>query len=130
MARKITLVFTFYGYKKCSTCVKAVRWLEARGIPFVEKAIRETPPNLPELKAALQASGNNLRKILNTSGIDYRELKMKDSMTSMTTGEVLTMISQNGNLAKRPLLIGKGIALVGFVPSQWEQAFKSVNVLD
>jgi arsenate reductase len=94
-----------YRYKTCSTCIKALKWLEANGIAVEIKEIRETPPSMSELQSALQTHDGNLKRLLNTSGQDYRALGLKDTLPNMSSDEVLTLLTQNGNLVKRPLLV-------------------------
>jgi arsenate reductase len=114
-------MFKVYVYQKCSTCRDALKWLGDHGIPHTVMAIRETPPKPAELKSALQLLGNDLRKLFNTSGIDYRALSMKDKLPAMTTHEAIDLLSKNGNLVKRPFLIGNGMALTGFKPDVWKK---------
>lgn len=114
-----------YVYQKCSTCREALRWLASHHITFKVKAIRETPPSFAELKAALDFMGGDIRKLFNTSGLDYRALGMKDRLATMSEEEALQLLSQNGNLIKRPLLMGEGWALTGFKPEVWSQLLLS-----
>jgi arsenate reductase len=116
-------MLTVYIYQKCSTCRDALKWLDARGIPYQIKAIRETPPSPAELKTALQAYGGDLRKLFNSSGIDYRDLNLKDQLPTLGEADAFGLLTQNGNLVKRPFLIGAGKALVGFKPDVWSSAF-------
>jgi len=113
-----------YTYQKCSTCRDATRWLRDRGIPFTERAIRETPPGMEELTAMHEARGS-LGKICNTSGMDYRALGLATKLPGMTTGAVLDLLSSNGNLVKRPFALDpqRGIFLTGFKLAEWESAF-------
>lgn len=113
---------TLYAYKNCSTCRKAIRWLAEHGIAHETKAIRETPPTLDELATALVANGGEIRKLFNTSGGDYRELGLKDKLPAMSEAEALDLLSQNGNLVKRPFLVADGTILVGFREPAWEAA--------
>lgn len=115
-------MLTVYVYQKCSTCRDALKWLAAREIPHQVKAIRETPPPPVELAAALAAFGGDLRKIFNTSGIDYRALRLKDRLSAMNESEAFDLLSKNGNLVKRPFLIGEGKVLVGFKQAEWEKS--------
>ncbi len=115
-------MLTMYVYQKCSTCRDALKWLDARGIPHQVKAIRETPPTPVELAAALKAFDGDLRKIFNTSGMDYRALGLKDRLPAMGEHEAFELLSNNGNLVKRPFLIGEDKVLVGFKPAQWEKS--------
>lgn len=116
-------VTTVYIYQKCSTCRDALKWLDAHGVPYQTKAIRETPPSHAELKTALDAAGGDLRKIFNTSGMDYRALGLKDQLPTLDEAAAFRLLSENGNLVKRPFLIGDGRSLVGFKPPLWEKAF-------
>lgn len=116
-------MLTVYTYQKCSTCRDALKWLDTRKIPHAVKAIRETPPSRDELKTALDELGGDMRKIFNTSGMDYRALGLKDSLSTMSEEEAFTLLAQNGNLVKRPFLIGDDQVLVGFKQPQWEEAF-------
>ena len=120
-----------YTYKNCDTCRKALKWLVENNLPHEVRAIRETPPTLAELEIALGAYDGNLRALFNTSGNDYRELGMKDRLSTMTQNEAITLLSQNGNLVKRPFLVGDGSALIGFHPDVWEKALceKSATTL-
>src|SRR4051794_13906898 len=117
-----SLMLTVYVYQGCSTCRDALKWLKARGIKIEERAIRETPPSLPELKAMLEAKKGNLRAIMNTSGMDYRALGLKDKLPSMSEDEVLKLLSKNGNLVKRPFAFDQpaGIFLTGFKEPEWK----------
>jgi arsenate reductase (glutaredoxin) len=113
-----------YGYQKCSTCRTALKWLDQMGIDHEVKAIRETPPTPAELKVALGAVGGDLRKLFNTSGMDYRELGMKDKLPGMNEAEAIGLLSKNGNLVKRPFLI-KGLkALIGFNEVEWRETLE------
>jgi arsenate reductase len=115
-------MFKVYAYQKCSTCRDALKWLNAQAIPHTVMPIRETPPTPAELKAALGLLGGDIRKLFNTSGIDYRALGMKDKLPTMSEAEAIDLLSKNGNLVKRPFLIGGGKALVGFKPDIWQKA--------
>lgn len=114
-----------YTYQGCSTCKNALKWLKSRGLRFQEIPIRETPPTLPELTAMLKAHDGQLRALFNTAGLDYRALGLKDKLPQMTTEAALQMLSQTGNLVKRPFLIdeAQGIHLVGFHEATWATAF-------
>ena len=98
--------------------------LNARGIKFEERAIRETPPSVPELKAMVAAKEGNLRAIMNTSGMDYRALGLKDKLPGMSQNEVLKLLSKNGNLVKRPFAMDQkaGVFLTGFKEPEWKAA--------
>jgi len=111
-----------YTYANCDTCRRAVKWLRAHEIGFDEHPIRETPPSLAELRRMLAAQGGELRRLFNTSGRDYREQKLGEKLPTMTESAALTLLAGNGNLVKRPFLLGDGVALVGFDEAAWKSA--------
>jgi len=113
-----------YIYNKCSTCRKATKYLEANDIPFEAIAIRECPPTKEELKVMLSHYDDNLRKLFNTSGQDYRNGNYKEKLPSMSQAEALAELAKNGNLIKRPFLIGNGAGRVGFKEDEWETLLK------
>jgi arsenate reductase (glutaredoxin) len=100
-----------------------MKWLKARGVPYQVTAIRDTPPTVAELMTVAAAFGGEIRKLFNTSGIDYREMGMKDRLPEMTEAEALALLSTHGNLVKRPFVIGDGVALVGFKVADWERTW-------
>lgn len=114
---------TIYTYRKCGTCRKATKWLEARGIEFEELPIRETPPPEKELRLMLEARGGELRRLFNTSSQDYRDAGLKDRLEGMSPDEAFSILRETGNLVKRPFLIGEGVAVNGFREKEWEQLF-------
>jgi len=109
-----------YTYAKCSTCRDAVKWLQARGLAFEERPIRETPPSLPELRTMLAAQPGGLKRLFNTSGLDYRAMKMNEKLPAMSEDAALSLLTKNGNLVKRPFVLGRGVALVGFKVAEWQ----------
>jgi len=116
-----------YIYAKCSTCRNAVKWLGARGVGFSELPIRETPPSPAELREMLAAYGGELRRIFNTSGMDYRAQGLAQKLPAMSEAEALALLAQNGNLIRRPFLIGtleagRRVSLVGFKEPEWQAA--------
>jgi arsenate reductase len=110
-----------YVYAKCSTCRKAMDWLEKQGIAFKEIAIKETQPTVKELKAMQAFYGGELRRLFNTSGMDYRAQGLKDKLPKMGEEEAYALLRSNGMLVKRPFLIGDGVGLVGFREKEWEE---------
>jgi arsenate reductase len=111
-----------YAYKGCDSCRKALKWLVEKKIPHEVKAIRETPPTVAELEVAVAAFGGDLRPLFNTSGGDYRQLGLKDRLPAMSADEAVALLSKNGNLVKRPFVIGRGVVRVGFKSEEWERA--------
>lgn len=113
-----------YAYSGCSTCKNAIKWLKEHGVAHEERAIRETPPTVAELKMMLSAYEGDVRRLFNVSGMDYRSLGLKDKLPGMSTEEALEMLAGNGNLVKRPFALdaGKKVCLVGFKEGEWEKA--------
>jgi Spx/MgsR family transcriptional regulator len=111
-----------YAYAKCDTCRRALKFLRERNIVFQEIAVRQTPPTLPELKEMLTARGN-IRNLFNTAGADYKALGLSAKLSEISEAEALGLLAKNGNLVKRPFLIGDGVNLVGFNESEWGAAF-------
>ena len=113
-----------YTYRGCSTCRNAVKWLRANNVEFTEIPIRETPPDLAELRSMLLSRGGKLRDLCNTSGQDYRAPGMKEKLAMLTETEALTLLAGNGNLIKRPFAqdVAAGVFLTGFKEPEWQAA--------
>ena len=107
-------------YRKCSTCLKALKWLEEHQVEFEERPIVEDNPSYEELKSWYEKSGLPLKKFFNTSGMLYKEMKLKDKLAEMSEEEQLRLLATNGMLVKRPLVIGEDYVLVGFKEKEWE----------
>lgn len=111
----------FICYPKCTTCQKARKWLEANGISYTERNIKEQNPTAEELKQWHKASGLPLKRFFNTSGILYRDMGLKDKLKDMTEEEQIRLLSSDGMLVKRPIAVTDETALVGFRESEWEK---------
>lgn len=111
-------------YRKCSTCVKALKWLEENKIEFEERPIVEQNPTYDELKTWYQMSGIPLKKFFNTSGLLYKEMQLKDKLPQMSEDEQLHLLATNGMLVKRPFVVGDGFVLTGFKESEWSEKLK------
>lgn len=127
MSREPSL--TVYTYANCDTCRRAVKWLRAQGIAFTEKPIRETPPTPAELRVMLVRLGGPeaMRALFNTSGGDYRAQKLGEKLPLMGEDEAIALLAGNGNLVKRPFVLGggagkSGVGLVGFNEAKWAEA--------
>ena len=107
-------------YPKCTTCQKAVKWLEERGVSYTYRDIKEQNPAYAELKAWYERSGLPLKRFFNTSGLQYKALGLKDKLPAMGEEEQLALLATDGMLVKRPLLIGEDFVLVGFRQAEWE----------
>lgn len=106
-------------YRKCSTCLKALKWLEENQVEFEERPIVEENPTYEELKEWYQKSGLPLKKFFNTSGMLYKEMKLKDKLPEMSEDEQLKLLATNGMLVKRPLVVGEDFVLTGFREKEW-----------
>jgi arsenate reductase len=111
-----------YTYANCDSCRRAVKWLRAHQLGFAEHPIRETPPTPAELRAMLAAQGGELRRLFNTSGRDYRAQQLGEKLPAMGEGAALALLAANGNLVKRPFLLGAKVALTGFDEAAWAAA--------
>ena len=108
-------------YRKCSTCQKALKWLEDNQLNFDERPIKEENPSYDELKEWYQKSGLPLKKFFNTSGLLYKELKLKDKLPTMSEEEQLQLLATDGMLVKRPLVVGDDFVLTGFKEAEWKE---------
>ena len=108
-------------YRKCSTCLKALKWLEGNQVEFTERAIVEDNPTYEELKEWYAKSGLPLKKFFNTSGLLYKELNLKDKLPTMSEEEQLKLLASNGKLVKRPLVVGGDFVLTGFREQEWKE---------
>ena len=108
-------------YRKCSTCLKALKWLDENGVDYVERPIKEQNPSYEELKEWYQRSGLPLKKFFNTSGLLYKEMKLKDKLAEMSEEEQLKLLATDGMLVKRPLVVGDDFVLTGFREAQWQE---------
>lgn len=119
------MAIRYYGYPKCSTCRKAVKWLEESGMELEKFNIAETPPSVEELTAMITTSKLDIKKFFNTSGKVYREEKMKDKLPTMTEEEKIELLASNGMLIKRPIVYGDGKATVGFKEETFNEVWGS-----
>jgi arsenate reductase len=110
----------FVAYPKCSTCQRAKKFLETRGVSVTERNIKEERPTAEELRVWWQRSGLPLKKFFNTSGLIYQSMGLKDQLPNMSEEEQLALLASDGMLVKRPLLVGEDFVLVGFREAEWE----------
>ena len=111
----------FAEYPKCTTCQKAKKWLDAAGVSYEDRHIKEQNPSAEELKKWHQMSGLPLKKFFNTSGMLYRELGVKDQLTDMNETEQLELLAAHPMLVKRPILVANEAVLVGFDEVKWAE---------
>lgn len=112
----------FICYPGCSTCRKAQKWLEENNIGFDFRNIKEEKPSASELAAWLEKSGVSIKKLFNTSGLLYKELKLKERLPGMSEEEQFELLASDGMLVKRPILVGDDFVLIGFKQPDWEKA--------
>ena len=114
----------FLEYPKCTTCKKAKKWLEDNGIKFDDRHIAEQNPTADELKKWHKKSGLPVKKFVNTSGMKYRELNLKDKLPQMTDDEIFDLLATDGMLVKRPIIVTDKFVLTGFKEAEWEEKLK------
>ena len=112
---------TILCYDKCSTCKKALQWLDAKGAKYTVRPIKEENPSAEELRVWWIQSGLPLRRFFNTSGMLYRDLGLKDKLDSMPEDEQLRLLASDGMLVKRPLLVSNKAVIPGFKEKDWEK---------
>ena len=115
-----------YEYAKCSTCVKALKFLDSQKVKYQKMAIVDTPPSMKELKemlASVKENGGSIRNLFNTSGLVYKEMKLSEKLPTLSESEALKLLADNGKLVKRPFVIGDDTHLVGFKEDEWKENF-------
>ena len=110
----------FICYSKCTTCQKARKWLDANGVAYDERYIKDNNPTVDELKAWHTQSGLPLKRFFNTSGLQYKALNLKEKLPAMSEEEQFKLLASDGMLVKLPLLIGDDFVLVGFKEEKWQ----------
>lgn len=111
----------FVSYPKCTTCQKAQKWLEEKGVEYQFRDIKQEKPTEQELRQWHAMSGLPLKRFFNTSGLQYKALGLKDKLPSMSEDEQFALLATDGMLVKRPLLVGADFALPGFKPAEWQE---------
>mgnify|MGYP000951713640 FL=1 len=114
----------FVYYPKCSTCRKAKKWLDENNFKYTERHIVEENPTYEDLKDWYLRSGLLLKKFFNTSGLLYKDMKLKDKLPKMTEDEQLKLLATNGMLVKRPVLVSGDTVLLGFKEAEWTEKLK------
>lgn len=114
----------FIEYPKCTTCQKAKKWLQEQGVVFQDRHIKEQNPTKEELKEWHEKSGMDIKKFFNTSGMIYKEMKLKERLPEMSLEEKYELLSTDGMLVKRPILVTEKGVLTGFKPEEWEKLLK------
>ncbi len=111
----------FYGYNKCGTCRKAQKFLDGKNVKYQSIDITETPPPKTVLKKALKS--RELKKLFNTSGVQYKELNIKDKLKGMTEAQALDLLASNGRLVKRPIAVDGDRVTVGFDEAEYKKVW-------
>jgi arsenate reductase len=111
----------FICYPRCTTCKRAQKWLDDNGVKYELRDIKLDNPSLDELTEWYKASGLALRKFFNTSGLLYKSLDLKNKLPNMSESEMLALLSTDGMLVKRPILVGDDFVLVGFKEESWKE---------
>lgn len=113
-----------YCYSKCTTCKKALKWLDEQGVAYDLIDIKENNPSREELETWYTMSGLPLKKFFNTSGQIYRQMELSKKLPDMSDNEQLDLLATDGMLVKRPLVIGEDFVLTGFKEAEWEEKVK------
>ena len=113
--------YLFLEYPKCSTCQKAKQWLLNNGFEFEDRHIVNNPPTREEFNKWIECSNRTPRSFFNTCGLQYKTLNLKEKLPNMSISEQIDLLTSDGMLIKRPLLIGNNIVLSGFRPEIWDQ---------
>ena len=114
----------FVYYPKCSTCQKAKKWLDENNFKYTERHIVEENPTYEDLKDWYLRSGLPLKKFFNTSGLLYKDMKLKDKLPKITEDEQLKLLATNGMLVKRPVIVNGDTVLLGFKEEEWTEKLK------
>ena len=118
------MAITVYQYPNCSTCKKALAWLKDQGIEYRSVDIVKSPPSKAELDRARKAAGVPIRKMFNVSGESYRAGGWKDKLATTSDADAIAALAADGKLIKRPLVVGDGVALIGFDAEAWGEALR------
>lgn len=114
----------FICYPKCTTCKKAQAWLDSKGLTYEVRDIKTENPTEAEITVWYKKSGLPLKKFFNTSGLLYKSMQLKDKLANMTEEEQVKLLSTDGMLVKRPILVTENTVLVGFKEKDYEILLK------
>ena len=110
----------FVNYPKCTTCVKAKKWLDENGVDYTSRDVKEDNPSYDELKLWFEKSGLPIKKFFNTCGLLYKSMNLKEKLPTMSEEEMLRLLSTDGMLVKRPIVVTDDTVLVGFKAESWQ----------
>ena len=122
--KKMEVEMLFVYYPRCSTCQKAKKWLDENNLKYTERHIVEDNPTYEDLKDWYSRSGLPLKKFFNTSGLLYKDMKLKDKLPGMSEDEQLKLLATNGMLVKRPVVVNGDTVLLGFKEAEWAEKLK------
>lgn len=122
--KKMEVEMLFVYYPRCSTCQKAKKWLDENNLKYTERHIVEDNPTYEDLKDWYSRSGLPLKKFFNTSGLLYKDMKLKDKLPAMSEDEQIKLLASNGMLVKRPVLVNGDTVLLGFKEAEWAEKLK------
>jgi transcriptional regulator, spx/mgsR family len=122
--KKMEVEMLFVYYPRCSTCQKAKKWLDENNLKYTERHIVEDNPTYEDLKDWYSRSGLPLKKFFNTSGLLYKDMKLKDKLPAMSEDEQLKLLATNGMLVKRPVVVDGDTVLLGFKEAEWAEKLK------
>ena len=117
----------FICYPKCTTCQKAKKWLDANGIEYTERHIKDENPTADEIKKWHILSGYDIKRFFNTSGLLYKSMQLKDKLPAMSDEEKYQLLSTDGMLVKRPIIVNDNIVLTGFKEAEWNVLLEEDN---
>ena len=115
------IMIKVYCYSKCSTCKKALKWLDDRGVAYEKIDLKENNPGEEELREYHAKSGLPLKRFFNTSGMIYRDMELSKKLPAMSDDEQFALLASDGMLVKRPLVVGDGFVLTGFKEEEWAE---------
>jgi len=110
-----------YCYKKCSTCKKAIKFLQENNIVVELIDYTEQPLTYVEIAAYYEMSKQDIKSFFNTSGLLYRKLNLKTALPTMQHTEKIELLAEHPMLIKRPLLVGSDFVLIGFKEKTWQE---------
>ena len=110
-----------YCYSKCTTCKKALKWLDDNNVKYELIDIKENNPDEATIKKYYEKSGFALKKFFNTSGMIYRDLGLSKKLPDMSEEEQIKLLASDGMLVKRPLLVSGNLVLTGFKEVEWAE---------
>lgn len=118
-------MFLLLEYPKCTTCQKAKSWLQAQGVSFEMRHIKEARPTREELERWWHLSQLPLKRFFNTSGLLYKSLGLAQKLSTLSEAEQLDLLASDGMLVKRPILITPTATFPGFKPEVWQRLLQA-----